>query len=103
MATCLSTGRRLLKPVVPQTHLNSIELRIACAQIGVGDMPPAAANVESLPISGEYLNAASATCDEVEIRRITQREVSKKYAPLLRPARCMVPLDRYVGWNSSAE
>src|SRR5579864_4286438 len=45
----VSSGTVVLsEPVISQAHLNAIELWISNPQIGVGDMPPSATNINRL-------------------------------------------------------
>jgi len=61
--------------VVAQAHLDSVELWIPHAQIGVGDVPPSAANLNKLPPFSEYLNSAATPRREVEVRGVSRGEV----------------------------
>jgi len=61
--------------VIGQAYLDSVELGVADAEVGVGDVGPAAADVERVMRFCEYLDAAAAAGGEVEVRGISGREV----------------------------
>jgi len=65
----------LSKPVIANTHLDSVELLIPNSQIGVGNVRPPAANVHRLVRFCKNLNPAAAPRGEVEVRRISHGEV----------------------------
>jgi len=65
----------LFEPVVTQTHLDSVELRISHPQIGVRDVPPAASNVHGAPLRCDDLNSAAAPRREVEVRGVSSWKI----------------------------
>lgn len=61
--------------MVAEAHLDSVELGIPNPQVGVGDVPPSAANVNRLVGFRGYPNSAAAPRGEVEVRSVSRGEV----------------------------
>ena len=63
-----------LEPVIPQTHLDSVELRVPHAQVGIGDVRPAAANIKRMPLCSEDLKS-TASRREIEVGGVSGWEI----------------------------
>jgi|GEM_PF-4582124 len=65
----------LLKPVIAKPDLNAIELRVTCAQVGVGDVQPMTAEIERSPTRGEDVNSATAADGEIDAGSVAYMNV----------------------------
>jgi len=62
----------LFEPVIADTELEAIKLRIALPQVGIGDVRPPAGHIERLVFGGGHCHAAACSDREVKRRSIAR-------------------------------
>ena len=61
--------------MIAKPDLNAIELRVTCAQVGVGDVQPMTAEIDGSPTAGEDANSAAAADGEIDAGSVAYGEI----------------------------